>query len=111
MKANNAGCTLSSLRHYCVSLIVSTVATSVDFRHNGILHFFHSKARPRNYHSGFHGQHHEVVSTALIMAELAQAPQQHRQPSRKGRKAWRKNVDISEVQQGLEDVRDEVLRG
>ncbi|KAL8965022.1 MAG: hypothetical protein Q9183_004077 [Haloplaca sp. 2 TL-2023] len=39
------------------------------------------------------------------------APQQHSQPSRKGKKAWRKNVDVSEIQQGLETVRDEVIKG
>ncbi|RFU32884.1 hypothetical protein B7463_g3455, partial [Scytalidium lignicola] len=39
------------------------------------------------------------------------APAQHKQPSRKGKKAWRKNVDITEVQQGLEQVRDEVIKG
>jgi len=37
------------------------------------------------------------------------APQQHKQPSRKGKKAWRKNVDISEIQDGLEEVRDELI--
>ncbi|KAK7204657.1 ribosome biogenesis protein Nop53/GLTSCR2 [Myxozyma melibiosi] len=31
------------------------------------------------------------------------------QPSRKGKKAWRKNVDVSEVEQGLEDVREEKI--
>lgn len=46
------------------------------------------------------------------MAEvLATAPATHSQPSRKGKKAWRKNVDISEVQQGLETVRDEIIKG
>jgi nucleolar protein 53 len=39
------------------------------------------------------------------------APQQHRQPSRKGKKAWRKNVDVTDVQEGLEEVRDEVIKG
>ncbi|KAL9580644.1 MAG: hypothetical protein Q9212_004377, partial [Teloschistes hypoglaucus] len=39
------------------------------------------------------------------------APQQHSQPSRKGKKAWRKNVDVSEVQQGLENARAEVIKG
>jgi nucleolar protein 53 len=39
------------------------------------------------------------------------APQQHKQPSRKGKKAWRKNVDVSDVQEGLELVRDEVIKG
>lgn len=40
----------------------------------------------------------------------ARAPATHTQPSRKGKKAWRKNVDISEVQQGLDDVRDEIIK-
>lgn len=39
------------------------------------------------------------------------APAQHKQPSRKGKKAWRKNVDITEVQKGLEEVREEVIKG
>lgn len=39
------------------------------------------------------------------------APQQHKQPSRKGKKAWRKNVDVSEIQEGLEEVRDELIKG
>ncbi|MCJ1249799.1 hypothetical protein MMC30_007025 [Trapelia coarctata] len=40
-----------------------------------------------------------------------EAPQQYSQPSRKGKKAWRKNVDVSEVQSGLEILRDEVIKG
>ncbi|KAF2103554.1 P60-like protein [Rhizodiscina lignyota] len=39
------------------------------------------------------------------------APQQHNQPSRKSKKAWRKNVDITEVQDGLESARDEATLG
>lgn len=39
------------------------------------------------------------------------APATHKQPSRKGKKAWRKNVDVTEVQQGLADARDEVISG
>jgi nucleolar protein 53 len=39
------------------------------------------------------------------------APQQYKQPSRKGKKAWRKNVDVSDIQEGLELVRDEVIKG
>lgn len=39
------------------------------------------------------------------------APQQPTQPSRKGKKAWRKNVDVSEVQKGLADLNDEIIRG
>lgn len=45
------------------------------------------------------------------MSSSVGAPQQHKQPSRKGKKAWRKNVDVSEVQKGLEDVREEVIKG
>jgi nucleolar protein 53 len=39
------------------------------------------------------------------------APATHKQPSRKGKKAWRKNVDLTEVQSGLDTVRDEVIAG
>lgn len=42
---------------------------------------------------------------------LTQAPAQHKQPSRKGKRAWRKNVDVTEVQQGLDTVRDEIIKG
>ncbi|KAJ7497968.1 ribosome biogenesis protein Nop53/GLTSCR2 [Mycena galericulata] len=35
------------------------------------------------------------------------APSQHNQPSRKGKKAWRKNVDIQEVEEGIEELRAE----
>ncbi|KZO94763.1 P60-like protein [Calocera viscosa TUFC12733] len=36
------------------------------------------------------------------------APAQHAQASRKGKRAWRKNVDIAEVEEGLEQVREEI---
>jgi nucleolar protein 53 len=39
------------------------------------------------------------------------APRQYKQHSRKGKKAWRKNVDVSDIQEGLEVVRDEVIKG
>ena len=46
------------------------------------------------------------------MADTAvAAPASYKQPSRKGKRAWRKNVDITEVQSGLENVRDEVIKG
>lgn len=35
------------------------------------------------------------------------SPAQYAQPSRKGKKAWRKNVDIGDVEQGLEEMRTE----
>lgn len=40
-----------------------------------------------------------------------EAPSQYSQPSRKGKKAWRKNVDVSEVNKGLEVLNDEIIRG
>ena len=35
------------------------------------------------------------------------APSQRAQASRKGKKAWRKNIDIDEVEEGLEELRVE----
>ncbi|KAF9452083.1 P60-like protein [Macrolepiota fuliginosa MF-IS2] len=35
------------------------------------------------------------------------APAQHNQSSRKGKKAWRKNVDLGDVEEGLESLRTE----
>jgi len=45
------------------------------------------------------------------MSESKEAPAQYRQPSRKGKKAWRKNVDVSDVQSGLENAREELIQG
>ncbi|TQV92975.1 hypothetical protein V2A60_003704 [Cordyceps javanica] len=39
------------------------------------------------------------------------APSQYKQTSRKGKKAWRKNVDVTEVQQGLEELNEEIIQG
>lgn len=36
---------------------------------------------------------------------------QFKQPSRKGKKAWRKNVDVTEVEQGLEEVNEKIIKG
>lgn len=46
------------------------------------------------------------------MAEVAAttAPATHSQPSRKGKKAWRKNVDLTALTAGLDAVRDEVIQ-
>ena len=46
-----------------------------------------------------------------MMDKSTAAPAQHKQPSRKGKKAWRKNVDVSDVQAGLEEAREEVTQG
>ena len=35
------------------------------------------------------------------------APAQRNQSSRKGKRAWRKNVDLDEVEEGLEELRAE----
>ena len=35
------------------------------------------------------------------------APSQRTQSSRKGKRAWRKNIDIDEVEEGLEELRVE----
>jgi nucleolar protein 53 len=45
------------------------------------------------------------------LAGSSEAPSQHGQPSRKGKKAWRKNVDLSEVEKGLEKLKEEIISG
>ncbi|KAK5658213.1 hypothetical protein OQA88_2188 [Cercophora sp. LCS_1] len=40
-----------------------------------------------------------------------EGPNQYKQPSRKGKKAWRKNVDVTEVEQGLEEVNEKIIKG
>jgi nucleolar protein 53 len=49
-----------------------------------------------------------VLRPALASAE---APHQYKQPSRKGKKAWRKNVDVSEVEKGLDERNDQIIKG
>ncbi|TVY44312.1 Ribosome biogenesis protein [Lachnellula subtilissima] len=49
-----------------------------------------------------------IVKPATLAPD---APQQHKQPSRKGKKAWRKNVDVTEIQEGLEEVREQIITG
>ncbi|OTA98551.1 hypothetical protein M426DRAFT_325888 [Hypoxylon sp. CI-4A] len=39
------------------------------------------------------------------------APATYKQPSRKGKKAWRKNVDVTEVEQGLDELNEEIIKG
>lgn len=58
-------------------------------------------------------QNHQSLAMPVIqpLAGSYTAPQQHKQPSRKGRKAWRKNVDVSEVERGLEERNDEIIKG
>ncbi|KAM3542914.1 hypothetical protein ARSEF1564_004138 [Beauveria bassiana] len=46
-----------------------------------------------------------------LSSDSHEAPSQYKQPSRKGKKAWRKNVDVTEVQKGLEDLNEEIIQG
>ncbi|KAJ4332836.1 hypothetical protein N0V95_009563 [Ascochyta clinopodiicola] len=39
------------------------------------------------------------------------APAQYKQKSRKGKKAWRKNVDVTQIAAGLDEVRDQITAG
>jgi nucleolar protein 53 len=41
----------------------------------------------------------------------SEAPHQYKQPSRKGKKAWRKHVDVTEVEKGLEELTKEIIQG
>jgi hypothetical protein len=66
-------------------------------------------ARPYNF---FNNPTTLRQDTHNIMADTAAAaPAQYKQPSRKGKKAWRKNVDVTQIQSGLEDVRDQIISG
>jgi hypothetical protein len=72
----------------------------------------------RDQHRPLIGEARKVLSTTTPKMPIIApktvapgAPQQHKQPSRKGKKAWRKNVDVTEIQEGLEELRDEVIKG
>jgi hypothetical protein len=41
------------------------------------------------------------------VASKVGAPAQHNQSTRKGKKAWRKNVDLEDLEEKLEDLREE----
>lgn len=55
-------------------------------------------------------QRNHIVHTTMADSNAA-APAQYKQPSRKGKKAWRKNVDVTQIQSGLEDVREQIIQG
>ena len=40
-------------------------------------------------------------------SNTTKAPAQHSQPSRKGKKAWRKHVNIGDIEVGMEGIREE----
>jgi nucleolar protein 53 len=56
-----------------------------------------------------------VVAKMPVLKPLSghnpEAPQQFKQPSRKGKKAWRKNVDVTDVQKGLEERVEQIIQG
>lgn len=39
------------------------------------------------------------------------APSQYKQSSRKNKRAWRKNIDLEDIESGLEQTRDEEIKG
>lgn len=72
----------------------------------------YSKGRPANPFSLFYmaptNLRRKPPSTKkLSAASIVGAPAQHNQPSRKGKKAWRKNVDIEDLERKLEGLREE----
>jgi hypothetical protein len=46
-----------------------------------------------------------------MAAKEEETPARYKQPSRKGKKAWRKNIDIREVEEGIQELRDELIEG
>ncbi|OLL22936.1 hypothetical protein NEOLI_005303 [Neolecta irregularis DAH-3] len=38
-------------------------------------------------------------------------PSQKKQPSRKGKKAWRKHIDLEQIEFGIEEIRQEIILG
>ncbi|KAI0173309.1 P60-like protein [Hypoxylon sp. FL1284] len=39
------------------------------------------------------------------------APATYNRPSRKGKKAWRKNIDVTEVEKGLDELNEQIIKG
>ena len=53
-----------------------------------------------------------VLSYSIAATSMPEnAPATYNQRSRKGRKAWRKNVDVTDINQGLEELRSEIISG
>jgi nucleolar protein 53 len=45
------------------------------------------------------------------LAAASDRPKQYKQPSRKGKGAWRKNIDLTEITEGLEELNKQVIAG
>ncbi len=52
-------------------------------------------------------KHASAFAIKATAASIVGAPAQHNQSSRKGKKAWRKNVDIEDLEEKLEGLREE----
>lgn len=48
-----------------------------------------------------------ATKTKKTVNSAVGAPSQRNQPSRKGKRAWRKNVDLDDVEEALEGLRGE----
>ena len=63
------------------------------------------------YYLPLHYKGSWIIEALKMTDSSVLPPQQFSQSSRKGKRAWRKHVDITEIQQGLEGVREEVIHG
>ncbi|KAJ6262008.1 Ribosome biogenesis protein NOP53 [Drechslerella dactyloides] len=61
------------------------------------------RSPPRTRTFRLNHSHHPTMATVAAVPKA--------QASRKGKKAWRKNVDVSEVTTGLDQVRTEIIQG
>lgn len=66
---------------------------------------------PTNFFRPSHRDLQHLSPLPLPPQMSTKAPATHKQPSRKGKKAWRKNVDITPVTAGLEEVREQITQG
>lgn len=57
------------------------------------------------------GNCEEKQQLTAIMSTTVLPPHQSKQSSRKTKKAWRKNIDLNEVESGVEQVREEIIKG
>lgn len=77
--------------YYFIFLTDSTVLPEMS----KTAHSTHTTAKPPS------GGRQKATASALG------APSQHNQGSRKGKRAWRKNVDLQDVEEGMEGLRAE----
>jgi hypothetical protein len=95
--------------HLCVTRLPALVVHAQGKKNHGACGDF-------NFSKNFGYLFTHIFKNCLVAARAEMsiskaAPQQFKQPSRKGKKAWRKNVDITDVQSGLERLREEIIQG